>query len=168
MPMILILSFIANFAGATGEDKLALAKLIVPEGAQYRFVSGPEESCPGGDTIFWRKTPVGDYLQLTPNMGIFGFDKEGWFPLPDATSDKKCQFEVRTEVRKKSIMYLERERCPNFLREIERNVVRDGEFGLKVELLSRFTETGKAMVPTRSICLLQRMRAAKKSSAKKN
>lgn len=116
------------------ENLLAKAYKIVPKSTNYRLLSGPENFCPDEGNILWRENPDGPYLQLTPSIGISGFDKSGWITRPDGASQPECKFEAKTEVSKTAILYDEKENCAkeNWRRNLSIKVERKGEFGLVI------------------------------------
>ncbi len=127
------------------EDLLAQAYKIVPKTTNYRLLSGPEGFCPDEGNILWRENPDGPYLQLTPSIGLSGFEKSGWVTRPDGASQPECKFEAKIEVSKTAILYDERENCAKekWRRDLSIRLERKGEFGLEITHTRSQTKNGK-------------------------
>ena len=127
------------------EDLLAKAQLIVPKTTDYRLLSGPEDFCPDERNVLWRENPDGPYLQLTPSIGISGFEKSGWVTRPDGASQPECKFETKIEVSKTAIRYDERENCAKekWQRDLSIQIERKGELGLGITHTRSQTKNGK-------------------------
>lgn len=153
----LIALLVPMISFAADVTPLARAKRLVPEGAKFRLVMGSAADCPSEEVMLWREDAGQPYLQLTPSVGLFGFEHSEWTKIPENALGKECEFLVRVDITDTSLTQRERHQCkkPRLLREVTRTIERVGERRIRVVLANATTTDAKLPPPVKIVCELQ-------------